>query len=80
MTIILLEGILLLFLIILAVVIIVGEDILSSAIFYALFTFGTMLLYIVLGDDEVAFSIAAMGSICSIYFVIALKDSDRWDR
>jgi len=74
----LIEAILLLFLIATTIVIIFDKDLLSSAIIYCAFSFCTMLLYIIMGAPDVAFTEAVIGVISTIYFVIAIKTTDRW--
>ena len=74
----LIEAVLLLFLIATTIVIIFDKDLLSSAIIYCAFSFCTMLLYIVMGAPDVAFTEAGIGVISTIYFVIAIKTTDRW--
>jgi len=72
------EAVLLLFLIATTIVIIFDKDLLSSAIIYCAFSFCTMLLYIIMGAPDVAFTEAVIGVISTIYFVIAIKTTDRW--
>jgi len=74
----LIEAVLLLFLIATTIVIIFDKDLLSSAIIYCAFSFCTMLLYIIMGAPDVAFTEAVIGVISTIYFVIAIKTTDRW--
>lgn len=74
----LIEAILLIFLIATTIVIIFDKDLLSSAIIYCAFSFCTMLLYIIMGAPDVAFTEAVIGVISTIYFVIAIKTTDRW--
>ncbi len=78
MQIFLIEALLLLFLIATTIVIIFDKDLLSSAIIYCAFSFCTMLLYIIMGAPDVAFTEAVIGVISTIYFVIAIKTTDRW--
>lgn len=78
MQIFLVEALLLLFLIATTIVIIFDKDLLSSAIIYCAFSFCTMLLYIIMGAPDVAFTEAVIGVISTIYFVIAIKTTDRW--
>lgn len=78
MQIFLIEAVLLLFLIATTIVIIFDKDLLSSAIIYCAFSFCTMLLYIIMGAPDVAFTEAVIGVISTIYFVIAIKTIDRW--
>lgn len=74
----LIQALLLLFLIATTIVIIFDKDLLSSAIIYCAFSFCTMLLYIIMGAPDVAFTEAVIGVISTIYFVIAIKTTDRW--
>lgn len=78
MQIFLIEALLLLFLISTTVVIIFDKDLLSSSIIYCAFSFCTMLLYIIMGAPDVAFTEAVIGVISTTYFVIAIKTTDRW--
>ncbi len=78
MQIFLIEAVLLLFLIATTIVIIFDKDLLSSAIIYCAFSFCTMLLYIIMGAPDVAFTEAVIGVISTVYFVIAIKTTDRW--
>ena len=78
MQIFLIEAVLLLFLIATTIVIIFDKDLLSSALIYCAFSFCTMLLYIIMGAPDVAFTEAVIGVISTIYFVIAIKTTDRW--
>lgn len=78
MQIFMLQAVLLLFLIATTIVIIFDKDLLSSAIIYCAFSFCTMLLYIIMGAPDVAFTEAVIGVISTIYFVIAIKTTDRW--
>ena len=78
MQIFMIEAVLLLFLIATTIVIIFDKDLLSSAIIYCGFSFCTMLLYIIMGAPDVAFTEAVIGVISTTYFVIAIKTTDRW--
>lgn len=78
MQIFLIEAILLLFLIAATIVIILDKDLLSSAIVYCGFSFCAMLLYIMMGAADVAFTEAIIGVISTTYFVIAIRTTDRW--
>ena len=78
MQIFMLQAVLLLFLIATTIVIIFDKDLLSSAIIYCAFSFCTMLLYIIMGAPDVAITEAVIGVISTIYFVIAIKTTDRW--
>ena len=74
----LIEAILLLFLIAITIVIILNKDLLASVIIYCVFSFCTMLLYIMMGAPDVAFTEAVIGVISTIYFVIEIRTTDRW--
>lgn len=78
MQIFLIEAILLLFLIAATIVIILDKDLLSSAVIYCAFSFCAMLLYIMMGAADVAFTEAVIGVISTTYFVIAIRTTDRW--
>ena len=73
MPILLLEGVLLLALIAIAVGIILGKNLLSAIIIYCAFSFTAVLLYIVVGAADVAFTEAIIGTISTVYFIIAVK-------
>lgn len=72
-----LEAMVLLLLIAIAIVIIFDNDLLSSAVIYCAFSFCAMVLYILLGAPDVAFTEAVIGVISTTYFVIAIKSTDR---
>ncbi len=74
----LMEAVVLLFMIGIAIVIILSKDLLSSTIIYCGFSFCAMVLYIMVGAPDVAFTEAAIGVISTIYFVISLRTTDRW--
>lgn len=78
MQIFLIEATFLLFLIATTIVIILDKDLLSASIIYSAFSFCTMLLYIMMGAPDVAFTEAVIGVISTTYFVIAIKTTDRW--
>lgn len=78
MQIFLIEAILLLFLIAATIVIIMDKDLLSSTVIYCAFSFCAMLLYIIMGAGDVAFTEAVIGVISTTYFVIAIRTTDRW--
>lgn len=78
MQIFLIEATLLLFLIATTIFIILDKDLLSAAVVYCAFSFCTMLLYIVMGAPDVAFTEAVIGVISTTYFVLAIKTTDRW--
>lgn len=78
MQIFLIEAILLIFLIIITIFIILDKDLLSTAIVYCAFSFCAMLLYIMMGAGDVAFTEAVIGVISTTYFIIAIRGTDRW--
>ena len=75
-----LEGLLLVILIGIAIAIIFDKDLLSCAIVYMGFSFFTMLLYILMGAADVAFTEAVIGVISTVYFILAIRSTDRWIR
>lgn len=77
MSIYLLEGILLVVLIAITILIILGNSLLSSVIIYCAFSFGAMLLYIAVGAADVAFTEAVIGTVSTVYFLIAIKSIKR---
>ena len=78
MDILLIEAVLLLFLIAITIVIILDKDLLSSSIIYCSFSFCAMVLYIMVGAPDVAFTEAVIGVISTTYFVVSLRTTDRW--
>lgn len=71
------EAVLLLFLIAATIVIILNKDLLSASVVYCGFGFCAMLLYIMMGAADVAFTEAVIGVISTTYFVIAIRTTDR---
>ncbi|MEE0514775.1 MAG: hydrogenase subunit MbhD domain-containing protein [Emergencia sp.] len=71
------EAMLLLFLIAATIVIIMDKDLLSASVVYCGFSFCAMLLYIMMGAADVAFTEAVIGVISTTYFVIAIRTTDR---
>lgn len=78
MGVLLIEAVLLLFLIAITIVIILDKDLLSSSIIYCAFSFCAMVLYIMVGAPDVAFTEAVIGVISTTYFVVSLRTTDRW--
>lgn len=72
------EAILLVFLILITCAVIFCKDILSAAIIYSAFSFCAVLLYLMMGSPDVAFTEAVIGTISTIFFVASLKKIDRW--
>lgn len=77
MPVLLLEGLLLVALISIAVSIIFEKNLLACTIIYCGFSFGAMLLYTIVGAADVAFTEAVIGTISTVYFVIAIKSINR---
>ena len=73
MQILLLEGLLLLVLISISVIIVFNDNLLACTIIYCAFSFGAMLLYAIVGAADVAFTEAVIGTVSTVYFVIAIK-------
>lgn len=73
----LIEAILLVLLIAITIVIIFDPDLLACAVIYCAFSFCTMFLYIIMGAPDVAFTEAVIGVVSTIYFVIAIRNTDR---
>lgn len=77
MPVVLLEGLILLAMIAIAIAIIFDRELLSSAIIYCAFSFAAMLLYTIVGAADVAFTEAIIGTISTVYFVIAIKSINK---
>ena len=73
----LVEAILLLALISITLVIIFDKDLVSVVVVYCAFSCVTMVLYIIMGAPDVAFTEAVIGVISTIYFIMTLKSIDR---
>lgn len=73
-----LEAILLVFLIFITGAVIFCKDILSASIIYCAFSFCAVLLYLMMGSPDVAFTEAVIGTISTIFFVTCLRKIDRW--
>ena len=73
MPILLLEGLLLIAMIAIAMGIILGKKMLSAIIIYCAFSFTAMLLYAIVGAAGVAFTEAIIGTVSTVYFIIAVK-------
>ena len=80
MQILIIEAALLLFLIFTTVCILCVKDILAAAIIYCAFSFCAVLLYFMMGSPDVAFTEAVIGVVSTIYFVVALKNMNRWGK
>jgi len=72
------EAALLLFLIFTSFSVIFNKDLLSAIMIYGAFSFCAVLLYLMMGSPDVAFTEAVIGVATTIYFVAALKNLDRW--
>ena len=72
------EAVLLVFLILITCSIFLTKDILSASIIYSAFSFCAVLLYLMMGAPDVAFTEAVIGAISTIFFVGSLKKIDRW--
>lgn len=72
-----LEALLLIGLIGITAGIIWGKDLMSLVIVYCMFSFATMLLYILMGAPDVAFTEAVIGVISTVYFIIILRTISR---
>ena len=77
MPILILEALLLIALIVITICIILGYKLVSAVIIYCAFSFVAMLLYVVVGAADVAFTEAVIGTISTVYFLIAIKSIDR---
>ena len=77
MFILILEGMFMLLLIIIAIAIIFGKDLLALTVIYSVFSFSAMILYILAGAADVAFTEAVIGVISTVYFIIAIKSISR---
>ena len=69
MPILILEGLLLIAMIVIAISIILGRKLLSAAVIYCAFSLAAMILYTI----AVAFTEAIIGTISTVYFIIAIK-------
>ncbi len=72
------EAILLLFLIFITICIIYSRDILSSVVVYCGFSLCAVLLYLMMGAPDVAFTEAVIGTVTTIFYIVALRKIDRW--
>ena len=73
-----LEAILLLFLIMITSAVIFCKNILSASIIYCAFSFCAVMLYLMMGSPDVAFTEAVIGTVSTIFFVTCLRKIDRW--
>lgn len=76
----LIEAVLLIFLILITSCIIYERDLLSAVMIYSAFSFCAVLLYLMMGSPDVAFTEVVVGTASTIFYVIALKKIDRWCR
>ena len=77
MSVLILEGMFMLLLIIIDIAIIFGKDLLALTVIYSVFSFAAMILYILAGAADVAFTEAVIGVISTVYFIIAIKSISR---
>ena len=77
MPVLLLEGLLLMALISVSICIIFEKNLLSCTIIYCAFSFVAMLLYIMVGAADVAFTFEVIGTISTVYIVISIKSINR---
>jgi len=77
MPVILLEAYFMLILIAIAIVVIFHKDLLAVTVIYCAFSFVAMVLYILVGAADVAFTEAVIGVISTVYFIIAIKSISR---
>lgn len=73
MSILICEALLLILLIGISIVIILEKKLLSAVMIYCVFSFAAMLLYIIVGAADVAFTEAVIGTVSTVYFVIVIK-------
>jgi multicomponent Na+:H+ antiporter subunit B len=69
--------ILLFLLVLTGVTALVVRDILAAIILFSAFSFFAVLLYLVLGAPDVAFTEAVIGVVSTVFFVAALKKLGR---
>ena len=74
----LVEAVLLVFLIMITVCIIYERDLLSAVMIYGAFSFCAVLLYLMMGSPDVAFTEVVVGTVSTIFYVIALRKLGRW--
>lgn len=72
------EALLLLFLILITICIIYERDLLSAVMIYGAFSFCAVLLYLMMGSLDVAFTEVVVGTVSTIFYVISLRKIDRW--
>ncbi len=80
MPILFLETVLLIALISIAMTIIIGRELLPAVIIYCAFSFVAMLLYTIIGAADVAFTEAVIGTVSTVYFVIAIKSINKQEK
>ena len=72
------EALLLILLIFTAISTMGAKDLLASAVIYGAFSFFAVLIYLMLGAPDVAFTEAVIGVISTVFFLAALKSVNRW--
>lgn len=80
MPILLLEGMLLAALIVIAIGIILGKRLLAATIIYCAFSFTAMVLYTIVGAADVAYTEAIIGTISTVYFIIAIRSINKGNK
>jgi cell division protein FtsX len=70
-------GVIFIILLFIAITIIFHKDLLAVTIIYCAFSFGAMMLYIIVGAADVAFTEAVIGVVSTVYFIIAIKSISR---
>jgi energy-converting hydrogenase B subunit D len=77
----LLDTFLLVFLLVLLVVTgtlaLFARDLLAAIIMFSAFSFFAVLIYLMLGAPDVAFTEAVVGVVATTFFIVALKRMDR---
>lgn len=73
-----LETILLVFLITTGVTALGTKDLLAAVVLFGAFSFFAVLVYLVLGAPDVAFTEAVIGVIATVFFITALRQLGRW--
>lgn len=54
------------------------KDLLGSVVVYSAFSYLAVVLYLILGSPDVGFTEAIIGVISSVFFILALKEMNRW--
>lgn len=72
------QAILIIFLISLTLAVILSRDLLACIIMFSAFSFTAVLAYFMFGSPDVAFTEAVIGTMSTVFFIIAVKKVDRW--